>query len=68
VSDIGPFLAPGGTLFIFSNDASVLLTTLEGGEARLPLSDLHALFDYLAELDAPPHPKLRPTSPSEPDL
>jgi hypothetical protein len=42
-----PFSAPGGTLFLVGK-LDVLLTTLDGGEATVPLSDFVALFDYLS--------------------
>jgi hypothetical protein len=46
-----PFIAPGGTLFLLS-DKDVLLTTLEGGEAIIPLGDLASFLRYLDSLRA----------------
>ena len=37
---------PGGTLFIVGK-TDVLLTTLDGGEATVPLDDLAVLFRHL---------------------
>lgn len=47
-----PFTAPGGTLFLVGK-LDILLTTLDGGEATVPLSDFVALFDYLRTLPLP---------------
>lgn len=47
-----PFSAPGGTLFLVGK-IDVLLTTLDGGEATVPLSDFVALFEYLSSQAAP---------------
>jgi hypothetical protein len=44
--DRQPLIAPEGTLFLVGPD-DVLLTTMDGGEATIPLSDLAALFQLL---------------------
>ena len=53
-----PFSAPGGTLFLVGK-LDILLTTFDGGEATVPLSDFAALFDYLQTLPPPETTPLR---------
>ena len=46
-----PFTGPGGTLFLVGR-ADVLLTTLDGDEATVPLADFAALLQHLVASNA----------------
>lgn len=48
-----PFTGPGGTLFLVGR-TDVLLTTLDGDEATIPLADFAALLRYLVASNAVP--------------
>jgi hypothetical protein len=56
VSEVDSLIGPGGTLFLIGK-SDVLLTTLDGGEATVPLGDFALLFRHLVAANALPAPE-----------
>jgi len=60
-----PFIAPGGTLFLLGGK-DILLTTLDRGEAIVPLEDLACFLRYLDTLRAAEPSEDDPDPPARP--